>query len=31
MVDKGLLQKVKTGKENYYINTALVDIFVQGK
>lgn len=31
MVDKGLLQKVKMGKENYYINTALVDIFVQGK
>ncbi len=31
IVDKGLLQKVKMGKENYYINTALVDIFLQRK
>lgn len=24
----GLLQKIKMGKENYYINTKLVDLFI---
>lgn len=28
IVEMGLLEKVKRGKENYYINTGLVDLFV---
>ena len=28
IVEKGLLAKTKMWKENYYINTALVDIFM---
>ena len=31
IVDKGLLTKTKMWKENYYINTALVDIFINRK
>lgn len=31
IVEKGLLQKTKMGKENYYINNALVDIFINRK
>lgn len=28
IVDIGLLHKVKIGKTNYYINTALVNLFI---
>lgn len=31
IVEKGLLIKTKMGKENYYINTSLIDIFMNRK
>lgn len=31
IVEKNLLRKIKMGKENYYINTALVDLFMNRK
>jgi len=30
LVDKGLLEKQKAGRSNYYINAPLCELFVQG-